>query len=589
MDIFSFLEMRIKNLCRKYNWPDTHIEIRFSSIGKNQGQVNTNCAMKISALTQIPTKDIANVIVSDISRDSNIKAINFSPNGFINIDLKTNFWLYHLSRILSKDQNYLSPNIGNEKKVNIEYVSVNPTGPLHIGHARSAIFGNALSRLLTKCGFCVTQEFYVNDAGGQINKLAKTILIRYKNIISNKNNPISQDLYQGQYLKDIAEQLVKKYSTDLLKKSEEELLTLIKKFSTNEILVSIKEDLKALGIEHDVFFFESELYKNNEIERTLQILKEQNLVYESYLEDPQDKSYLKNNEKVKHLLFRTTKFGDTQDRALTKEDGSYSYFGSEIAYINNKISRNFDCYITILGADHVGYVSRLCAVFDALVQFYNKKTANSSQISAKPENLVIICQLVKYLKDTKLVKMSKRSGAFETVKDIMNQIPKEAIQYIMVSKKNDTPIDFDIDKALEQSKRNPIFYIQYANVRANSVIKKGKEKDRRINHLLHSPNNLNLSCINTPKEVELIIRLVEWHTIVSYAATKYEPHRITSYLSSLACTFHELWEYVWEGQPYRFITDNLNVTVARLSLSQATINVLKEGLDILSIEAREEM
>lgn len=589
MNVFSFVENRIQNLCKQYNWPDTYVDIRFSDAKKNQGHINTTCAMKISASTQIKIKDIADLIIADISQDINIVSAKFAPNGFINIELKQDFWACNLLQILNKNQNYLLPNIGNNKKVNIEYVSANPTGPLHIGHARSAIFGNALARLLSKCGFCVTKEFYVNDAGGQINKLAKAVLIRYENILLNKNDPIPKDLYQGEYLQDIASQLIEKYKNTLLEKLEEEAISIIKKFSTKKILDVIKQDLNALGVEHDLFFFESELYKSNQIEQTLQLLKEEDLIYEDYIDNPHGKEYLKNNNKVKHLLFKTTKFGDDQDRALTKEDGSYSYFGSEVAYINNKILRNFDYYFTILGADHIGYISRFCAAFDALSDSYRKKISKVKEEQSKPQNLVLICQLVKYIKGGELVKMSKRSGFFETVKDIIKLIPKEVIQYVMVSKKNDTPIDFDIEKALEQSKANPIFYIQYANVRATSAIKKGNEKYNQIQNLLKSPNNLEFSLIQHTKEIELIIRLVEWHTIVYYSATKHEPHRIATYLNSLACSFHELWDYSFNNTPYRFITNEISVTALRLSLAQATLFVLKEGLDILGIEAKEEM
>uniref|UniRef100_A0A3B0IWP0 Arginine--tRNA ligase n=1 Tax=Wolbachia endosymbiont of Aleurodicus dispersus TaxID=1288877 RepID=A0A3B0IWP0_9RICK len=521
------------------------------------GDIYTNVAMVLAKHEKKNPIEIAEVLAKEFELFDEVEKVEIAGHGFINIHLKMEVWRGILKQINELKTEFGTLDIGNNQAINVEFVSANPTGPLHIGHARGAVFGDVLANLLKKVGYNVTKEYYINDAGAQIDTLIKSVYLRYKEALGEKIS-IEKGLYPGEYLKPIGEGLAKKYGKEL---REEEDNRVIREYTLSSILEIIKEDMNLLGVSHDVFTSEYEL--RGKIEESIKILSDKGLVYEGYLEKPKGKES-ENWTSRKEMLFRSTKFGDDVDRALKKEDGSWTYFASDIAYHFDKISRGFNNMIVELGSDHGGYVKRLKAVVSAL----------EAKIEVKLHNIV------NFFENGKPVKMSKRSGNFLTARDVVEEVGRDITRFIMLTRKNDMVLDFDFVKVKEQSRDNPIFYVQYAHARAHSLMR-------------NAPKELptaDPSLLKTDGELFLIKTLAKWPDVVEISARLCEPHRITFYLLEVAEAFHVLWGYGKSDLNMRFILENnLNLTAARIFLVQALAYVIASGLSIFNIEPLEEM
>ncbi len=540
------------------------------------GDISSNIALILAKPLKKNPREIAQIIAKYFENDKDIEKIDIAGPGFINFWLKEEFLYQTLSSILELKDNYGRANIGKNEKVNIEYVSANPTGPMHVGHTRGAVFGDALAGLLEFVGYDVVREYYVNDAGGQIDILAQSVFLRYKEALG-ENIEIGAGLYPGEYLIPLGESLAKEFGDKLLKMAQEEWLEIIKERAVSAMLELIKQDLAKLNIKHEVFFSEKTLHgKNGQIAKTISWLREKGLVYQGKLEPPKGK--LPDDwEDREQTLFRATKFGDDSDRALIKSDGSYTYFASDIAYHREKYLRGFNNQIVVLGADHSGYVKRLKAALNAVSE-------------GKAELDVKICQLVHLLRNGKPIKMSKRSGDLITLAQIVDEVGADGVRFMMLFRKNDAPLDFDFDLVKEQSRENPVFYVQYAHARACSIFRMA---NRELPNLDISPDSLaraNLSLLSTSQELALIRVLAAWPRLVKSAAKAHEPHKIAFYLHDLAASFHSFWTMGKENKDLRFINhERLSLTLARLVLVYCVRQVLKNGLAILGVYAPTEL
>ncbi|SPR06239.1 arginine--tRNA ligase [Orientia tsutsugamushi] len=547
-----------------------------SSKDVNSYDISTNIAMLIAKKMNQNSIILANLFKKKLSHYPYIANITIAGPGFINFVILQEEWTNYLAIILDGSYRKEYSSIGNNKKVNIEYVSANPTGPLHIGHARAAVYGDVLATLLQCTGYQVTREYYVNDTGVQIDNLSKSVYLRYKQAITGQAADIPKGLYPGEYLISVGTKLAEEYGDKLLTLSEPEYLNIIKDVAVNNLLQSIKADLALIGVRHDVFFSEKKLHDSNVISKVIDLLSVKKLVYTGELSQPKGQSS-DNWQPRRQLLFKSTIFGDDQDRPLQKEDGSWSYFASDIAYADNKIKRGFDYVIFILGADHIGYVSRIKAIIQAL---------DSNQDVTLD---IKICQLVKLIEDGVAVKMSKRSGSFTTIRDVYETVGKDVIRFFMLTRKNNAVLDFDLVKLQEQSRDNPVFYVQYAYVRAGSILRKAKD-NANIAYEIFSTNKSDFSLLSTKEELNLIKILAVWFHMLDGAVKNFEPHRIAIYLQKLAAEFHALWNLKSRDLDYRFIVlnDN-NLTAARLALATAVREIIREGLKIIGITCVEVM
>ncbi len=540
------------------------------------GDISSNIALILAKPLKKNPREIAQIIAEYFENDKDIKKIDIAGPGFINFWLKEEFLYQTLTSILELKDNYGRANIGKNEKVNIEYVSANPTGPMHVGHTRGAVFGDALAGLLEFVGYDVVREYYVNDAGGQIDILAQSVFLRYKEALG-ENIEIGAGLYPGEYLIPLGESLAKEFGDKLLKMTQEEWLEIIKERAVSAMLELIKRDLAKLNIKHEVFFSEKTLHgKNGQIAKTISWLREKGLVYQGKLEPPKGK--LPDDwEDREQTLFRATKFGDDSDRALIKSDGSYTYFASDIAYHREKYLRGFNNQIVVLGADHSGYVKRLKAALNAVS-------------GGKAELDVKICQLVHLLRNGKPIKMSKRSGDLITLAQIVDEVGADGVRFMMLFRRNDAPLDFDFDLVKEQSRENPVFYVQYAHARACSIFRMA---NRELPNLDISPDSLaraDFSLLSTSQELALIRVLAAWPRLVKSAAKAHEPHKIAFYLHDLAASFHSFWTMGKENKDLRFINhERLSLTLARLVLVYCVRQVLKNGLAILGVYAPTEL
>lgn len=504
----------------------------------SHGDLSTNAAMVLSKVAGKNPRELAGVFEQLFKQIDEVEEISIAGPGFINFKLKTSFILEQVSTILAEQDGYGKSEIGNGEKINVEYVSVNPTGPLHIGHARGAVFGDVLASVLETNGYDVTREYYINDAGGQINVLMDSIKLR------QEGKEIPEGMYPGEYLIPIADEL--KGSTDLRKDSVEAMMKLI------------RGNLKAANIEHEIFTSEHELTQDDLPNKALEKLKAKGLIYEGVLEPPKGK--LPDDwEAREQTLFKSTEFGDDVDRAIKKSDGAFTYFAGDLGYHLDKIDRGYSKLINVMGQDHAGYVKRLKAGVKAL-------SDDGVECDIKLVNLV------KLLENGQAFKMSKRAGNFVFIEDVIEKVGIDALRFIMLTRKNDAPLDFDLTKVVEQSKDNPVFYVQYAHARCCSVLRQYKGGD-----------DVDLSLLND-SEAALIKKLAEYPRIVELAATHYEPHRLAFYLQELAANFHSLW-----ATGGKFITDDKELTTARVALVKAVKIVIKNGLDIFGVNSPEEM
>ena len=536
---------------------------------KFSGDISTNVAMVLSKINKKPPIELAKQIADLIKdSDSNIDEISIEKPGFINLKFKNEFWNGFILDVLN-NSSYGNSASGKKNSYLVEFVSANPTGPLHVGHSRGAILGDVISNLLSFNGHKVTKEYYVNDYGNQISHFTKSVYLRIKEILYSETFPIEdKDLYPGDYLIDIAKKIISN-NKDLDFKNFDSVSEKLKHLSIQESLKLIKINLENLGIKHDNFASETEVINNNEVDEVIKNLKDKKYIYEGKIKAPEGESN-ENWVEREQLLFKSTDFGDDKDRALQKEDKSWTYFASDVAYHNTKLKRNFNILINILGADHAGYIKRITSVVEALSGEKNKLICKVSQ-------------LVKLIKDKKPFKMSKRKGDYITIEDLINEVGKDATRFIMLSRSSDAEIDFDFDKVKEKSKENPIYYVQYAYARISSVF---RNTQNDINSNLEVKNS-DFNFAN--EEIKLFKKISEWPKCVEVSSEKLEPHRISVYLYELASEFHSYWNMGKEDVSKRFIDQDNTIKMEKLVFLKSIANTLKTGMNILGVDTPEKM
>ena len=543
------------------------------------GDLATNAALLLAKGLRRKPRDIADAIAKLLTEHADalqVQSVSIAGPGFINITLQPVVWQSIVQDVLENGLNFGQTDLGQGEKINVEYVSANPTGPMHVGHCRGAVFGDALATLLSYVGYDVTREYYINDAGAQVDVLAQSAYLRYREALGEVIGAIPEGLYPGEYLKALGVKLADQHGSILLEMDEAEWLPIVKEAAISAMLELIRSDLDKLGVVHDVFFSELSLTAdgNDRVAEMIADLRERDLIYLGTLPPPKGK--LPDDwEDREQTLFRSTRYGDDVDRALLKSDGSYTYFASDIAYHFDKYKRGFNRMIDVLGADHQGYLKRMTAAVTA--------------ISSENASLDIrFCQLVNLFRDGQPVKMSKRSGNLVTLADVVDEVGRDVTRFIMLYRKNDATLDFDFTKVLEQSKDNPVFYVQYAHARTHSTFSQAVEVfDEKI---IIGLDKVDISILDDASELALMRKLAEYPRIVEAAANFYEPHRIAFYLNDLASAFHGHWNKGKDLPQLRFIKDdNEKLTRARLALVLAVQIVLRSGLGLLGVDAREEL
>ncbi|MTH77376.1 arginine--tRNA ligase [Paracoccus aestuariivivens] len=537
------------------------------------GDMATNAAMVLAKPAGKKPREIADVLATRLTADPRISAAEVAGPGFLNLRLASGEWLDVLKVALGQGADFGRSTLGDGTKINVEFVSANPTGPMHVGHTRGAVFGDALAALLDFAGYDVTREYYINDGGAQVDVLARSAYERYRE--ANGLEPeIREGLYPGDYLIPVGEALKAKYGDSLLDKPESEWLVEIREFATNAMMDMIRGDLALLNVRMDVFSSEKALYGTGRIEAAIDRLRAAGLIYEGVLEPPKGKTP-EDWEPREQTLFRSTAHGDDVDRPVMKSDGAWTYFAPDIAYHWDKIDRGFDQLIDVFGADHGGYVKRMTAAVAAL---------SNGRV---PLDVKLI-QLVKLFKNGEPFKMSKRAGTFVTLRDVVEQAGADVTRFHMLTRKNDAALDFDFDKVLEQSKDNPVWYVQYANARINSVLKKASELGVATDDAALA--GADLALLNHPAELELAKKVAEWPRTVEIAARAHEPHRIAFYLYDIASELHSLWNRGNDETSLRFVQDgDLAATSAKIALVRAVGVVISAGLGILGVTPAKEM
>lgn len=536
----------------------------------SHGDLATNAAMVVAKAARMNPRELAGLIVADLKTDPRVTSVSVAGPGFINIALAPAVLHDVVRAALAEPEGYGRSGQGAGRAVNVEYVSANPTGPMHVGHGRGAVFGDALASLLAFAGFAVTREYYINDAGAQVDVLARSTYLRYREALGEEVGAIPDGLYPGDYLKPVGAALADLHGRALLDQPEAEWLPTVRAAAIADMMELIREDLATLDIRHDVFFSERSLAggETDEIAATIAELRGRDLVYEGRLPPP--KGQLPDDwEDREQTLFRATEFGDDVDRALLKSDGSYTYFAADIAYHRSKFVRGFHHMIDVWGADHGGYVKRMTAAVTAV-------TNREGELDVK------LCQLVRLLRGGEPVKMSKRSGEFVTLREVVDEVGRDPARFMMLYRKNDATLDFDLAKVVEQSKDNPVFYVQYAHARIASVFRQAGA--------ITDLGQADLSCLVDETEIELQRRIAQFPRLIEAAAAAHEPHRIAFYLYELAGVFHALWNKGKDLPQLRFVKqDDEASTRARLALLGALKGVLAAGLGILGVSAPEEM
>ncbi|MEY3040803.1 MAG: hypothetical protein RJA74_403, partial [Pseudomonadota bacterium] len=533
---------------------------------KAHGDFSTNAPMIFAKENNLNPIILANIIKKELEgKFSEIVKIEVAKPGFLNFFFNNHFWYNFLKSI---DANFGKNQSSDSKKILIEYVSANPTGPLHVGHCRGAVFGDILANLLSFVGNKVVKEYYINDYGNQINQFVKSVYFRILEIKNNSLFPNDQDLYPGEYVVDIAKSILKKNKFSNFD-NYDLIFNDLKNLCIEEAMNLIKNDLRKLGIVHDNFVSENYIVNQNLVEKALNILKEKNYVYEGVLEKPKGNE-IDDWEPRKQILFQSTKFGDDTDRALKKSDGTWTYFANDVAYHLNKIERKFDLLINVLGADHAGYLKRQSSCVSALSE-------NKQQIISK------VCQLVKLFKSGNQLKMSKRAGDFITASDLISEVGKDSVRFMMIYRSNDSQLDFDFDLVTDHSKENPVFYVQYAHARICSLFRKNKYE-------INNEKTLNLDFLNQEIEIDIIKKIAEWPKCLELSAYHLEPHRVPFYLYELASLFHTYWNSGNENDNLKILNENQpELQTSRLFLIKKIQLVLKSGLDILNVTAPVEM
>lgn len=543
----------------------------------SHGDVATNAALVLNKQVNQNPRDIAEIIKEKLEEENPyVESISIAGPGFINMRFKLSLLQNLITKIHDKKEKFADSNLGKQEKVNIEFVSANPTGPMHIGHARGAAFGDTLVRVMRKVGYDITSEYYINDAGSQIEVLTRSAYLRYKEALGVDIGPIPEGLYPGEYLIPVGKELAVKYGEAWLDSPESDWFPSFRYYTMGYMLKLIKEDLALMGVEHDVFSSENVLHETGKVDESLKLLTDKGLIYEGVLEPPKGKTP-DDWEPRKQTLFRATDYGDDVDRPIKKSDGSWTYFASDIAYHVDKYNRGFKYMILGLGADHGGYLKRMKAAVAAI-------SDNEAKLDIK------FHQLVKLYKGGEPIKMSKRSGNFVTVREVLDSVGKDVIRFVMLTRKNDAVLDFDLDKVKEQSKDNPVFYVQYAHARICSVIRNIDENHKNIIELTSGNANELMSYLKSDEERKMILKLSEWPRVVELSALHLEPHRIAYYLQELAAEFHSLWNKGKDNTHLRFIdADQPELTAARVVLLKAIQSVIGSGLSLFNITPAEEM
>lgn len=538
------------------------------------GDLSTNAAMVLAGQAKQKPRDIAEKLAETLRAVEGVIKVDVAGPGFINFTLAPAVWQSIIPAILSLDTSYGNSTMGAGKHINVEYVSANPTGPMHVGHARGAVVGDALATLLLKAGFNVTKEYYMNDAGAQVEKVARSAYLRYREACGEAIGEIPQGLYPGEYMKAAGAAIRERHGADLMDAPEDKWLPLCREIALAAMMALIKQDLADLGIHHDVFTSEAALKDSGKIEEAIASLTQQGLIYRGALEPPKGKK-LEDWESGEMTLFRASQFGDDTDRPVIKSDGNYAYIAGDLALAQDKLKRGFNHQILVLGSDHAGYVKRLSAAVRAL----SGGTASAH---------VIICQLVHLFQNGEPFKMSKRAGTFITVRDVLDEVGKDILRFVMLMRKNDQSMDFDLDKVKEQSKDNPVFYVQYAHARAKSVLRLAREQMPDAYEA--SKTNGDVTLLSHPAEMALIKLLAGWPRLIEQAAVAHEPHRIIYYLEELAASFHGLWNVGSKDSDIRFIQpEQPALTTARLALARALTVVVASGLNVCGVEPVEEL
>jgi arginyl-tRNA synthetase len=545
------------------------------------GDMATNAAMVLAKDAGKKPRELAESIAARLRDDGNVASVDVAGPGFINITLKPNVWSEELRLVLEMGRDYGRSVIGKGEAVNVEYVSANPTGPMHVGHGRGAVFGDALANLLVFAGYNVTREYYINDAGAQVDVLARSAILRYREALG-ENISIPDGLYPGEYLKSVGRDLAQSHGASLKEKSEAEWLPIVRTRAIDLMMAEIRNDLQALGIVQDVFFSERSLIEegSDQVAQTIDWLRRNGQVYEGRLPPPKS-GVVGDWEDREQTLFRSTAFGDDVDRPLKKSDGTYTYFATDIAYHKSKLDRGFRHLIDIWGADHGGYVRRMQAAVKAL-------SGAAADLDVK------LVQLVRLLRAGEPVKMSKRAGEFITLREVVDEVGRDAVRFDMLYRKNDAVLDFDLAKVIEHSRDNPVFYVQYGHARGQSVLRNAREE---IPDLPQSPSERAATLRLAPLErladageVSLLRRIALFPRLVEAAATAHEPHRIAFYLYELASEFHAHWTKGKDLPHLRFIIQNdRETTAARLALVEGIVTVLASGLALLGVSAPDEM
>ena len=585
MNLFADFETRIKTILSEKVIPeDKRGDADLSRVvvepprDSAHGDLATNAAMVLSKAMGMNPRALAEAIIPHLQADSDVEAVSVAGPGFINLKLSSAYWRGLLASVIRNADDFGKSTFGKGRKANVEYVSANPTGPMHVGHCRGAVVGDALANLMAFAGYEMAKEYYINDAGAQIDVLARSAFLRYREALGEKIGDIPEGLYPGDYLVPVGEALKAEFGSRLRGMTEAEWMPIVKDRTIDAMMAMIREDLAALNIHHDVFFSERTLHAGNggPILSAINDLTYKGHVYRGTLPPP--KGQLPEDwEDREQTLFRSTEVGDDIDRPLVKSDGSYTYFAADVAYFKDKYDRGFTDMIYVLGADHGGYVKRLEAVARAIS-------------GGKAKLTVLLCQLVKLYKNGEPFKMSKRAGTFVTLRDVVDEVGSDAVRFMMIYRKNSEPLDFDFAKVTETSKDNPVFYVQYAHARCRTVFRRALEAFPDLDTTDSALADKAQELIADPSELQLVAKLAEFPRVIESAAASMEPHRVAYYLYDLANALHSHYDKGNKNPELRFVKDNdRELTLARLGLVRAVAAVLKSGLSITGTSAPEEM
>lgn len=580
MDIFALFTTRVTEALRA-DYPELDAALLSRVVVEPprdpaHGDLSTNAAMVVAKPLGKNPREVAGALVERFKNAPDVESVEVAGPGFINFRLSNSIWHQVLKAVGGQGANYGRSDLGQGERVNIEYVSSNPTGPMHVGHTRGAVFGDALASLMAWSGYDVTREYYINDTGGQTMILGRSALLRYREALG-ETIEIPSGFYPGDYLIPVGQALAAEHGRALLDMPEEEAVLIARETALAAMMELIKADLAQLNVHHDVFFSERQLHGvGGDIEKTLAWLREEGMVYEGRLDPPKGKTP-EDWEDREQTLFRATDYGDDTDRALVKSDGTYTYFAADIAYHRNKYLRGFDHMVNVLGADHSGYVKRLQAAVKAV-------SHNEADIDVR------ICQLVRLLKNGEPFKMSKRSGDLITLSDLVEEVGADATRFMLLFRRNDAAMDFDFALVKEQTRDNPVFYVQYAHARACSIFRTAARDMPKLDVSAAALAGAEIQLLDTAADIELIRLLGAWPRTVAAAAVAHEPHRIAFYVHDLAAAFHGFWAKGKDDPSLRVVNPTEpTLTLARLALVDAVRQVIRNGLGILGVGAPEEL